>query len=155
MEKGPKRKQSTATKVASRGRVPVVLAVVGVAIILVIVGKGMLRQEEINPGDPPEVQFDQALAQNRVIFALFRSKTCVPCMEMGRIAAEVMPEFAGRVVFIEANVYDKVNANLLQRMRIRVIPTTYIYDRTGTSKVHQGVLGRQSLRAALQAALSK
>ena len=135
-------------------RLPILLAAVMAVVALVLGGKALLAKP-INPGDPAEVQLDQALAQQRVVFALYHSTTCIPCKEMERVAADVMPEFKNQVTFIDVNVYDDANMNLLRRMQIRVIPTTFIYDRHGTSKTFQGVLSRDALRAELRAALAR
>lgn len=148
----PGRRKGSAGR--STNHLPVVLVVVLLAAALIVAAKGLLRKPT-NPGDPPEVQLEQALAQKRVIFALFHSTTCIPCKEMERVAAEVMPEFKGRVVFVDVDVYDEANLGLLRRMQIRVIPTTFIFDPTGQSKMFQGVMPRDTLRSELRAALAR
>jgi len=136
-------------------RLPLALILVVVAVVLIFAGKALLKQDDINPGDPAEAQLDQALAQKRVIYALFHSTTCIPCKEMEKTAAAVMPEFKGKVTFIDVNVYDDENTNLLRRMGLRVIPTNYVFDRSGQSKTLEGAIKADSLRAELNAALAK
>ncbi|MGQ9681431.1 MAG: thioredoxin domain-containing protein [Anaerolineae bacterium] len=136
-------------------RVPAIVTAVVVLVGLIIGGKILLAPKPTNAGDPAEVQFEQALAQKRVIYALYHSTTCIPCKEMERVAADVMPEFAGKVTFVDVNVYDQNNLNLLRREMVRVIPTNIIYDRQGQSRRYEGVLTRDGLRAELQAALSR
>jgi len=136
-------------------RWPVALFAVVVVVAAVIVGKALLTPQPVNSGEPAEVQFDQALAQKRVTFALFHSKTCIPCKEMEKTAAAVMPEFKGKITFVDVDVYDEANLNLLRRMQIQVIPTTFIFDRNGQSKVFQGLISADLLRSELAAALSR
>jgi thiol:disulfide interchange protein len=136
-------------------RLPLALILVIAAVALILAGKALLKQDGINPADPAEVQLDQALEQNRVIYALFHSTTCIPCKEMEKTAAAVMPEFKGKVTFIDVNVYESVNTNLLRRMGLRVIPTNYIFDRSGQSKKVEGAIPADSLRSELNAALAK
>jgi thioredoxin-related protein len=49
------------------------------------------------------------------------------------------------------NVYDERNARLLQRVRIRVIPTLVFFSREGKGQVTTGVMQPAQLRQALQA----
>ena len=147
----PQQKQATGT---AHDRWPLVLLAVVALVLAIIAGKALLAPQPV-ASEPAEVQFDRALAQKRVTFALFHSKTCIPCKEMEKIAAQVMPEFKGKVTFVDVDVYDDTNLNLLRRMQIEVIPTTYIFDRTGQSKTFQGVISAAVLRAELNAALSR
>ncbi len=136
-------------------RWPALVVVVVVVVAAVFAGKALLAPKPIKATDPAEVQLDQALAQKRVTFALFHSKTCIPCKQMEQIARTVMPEFEGRVTYVDVDVYDEANLNLLRRLAVRVIPTTFIYDRSGQNKTFQGVIQPGVLRAELNAALSR
>ena len=152
----PRQKRSKAGARANRNpwSLLLVLVVVILAVGGVVIGKGLFSPKPINPGDAPALQLQQALEQKRAVFALYHSTTCIPCKEMEKVAADVMPEFKGKVVFVDVNVYDDGNRDLLRQMQIRVIPTTFIHDRHGQHKVFQGVISRDALRAELQAALS-
>ncbi len=143
------------TAATSHNRWPLVLLGVVAVVVAIIAGKALLTPQPANSAEPAEVQFDQALAQKQVTFALFHSKTCIPCKEMERIAAEVMPEFRGKVTFVDVDVYDDANLDLLRRMQIEVIPTTFIFDRNGQSKIFQGVISAVALRGELNAALAR
>ncbi len=150
----PTQKRRQPARMAGERRLglwPVAVAVVAIGAI--VLGKQLLRPKPVNPGDPPALQLQQALEQRRVVFALYHSTTCIPCKEMEKVAAAVMPEFKDPVVFVDVNVYDERNLDLLREMQIRVIPTTFIHDRRGQHKVFQGVLSRDALRAELLAAL--
>jgi len=99
----------------------------------------------------PEAQLDQLLAAGKPTLAFFHSTTCVPCIKMTQIVQEVYPEFADSVALVDVNVYDKRNASLLQRARIRAIPTLIFIDRTGQGQGYMGVMEPDALREQLQA----
>lgn len=99
----------------------------------------------------PEAQLDQLLAAGKPTLAFFHSTTCVPCIKMTQIVQEVYPEFAESVALVDVNVYDKRNASLLQRARIRAIPTLIFIDRTGQGRGYMGVMEPDALREQLQA----
>lgn len=138
-----------------RSRTMIPLFLVAAAVALVLIGKGMLSGDSINPADPPETQLNQALEQKRVIYALFHSTDCIPCKQMEKTAAEVMPAYKNKIVFVDVNVYDPINTALLRRMGLRVIPTNYIFDRTGQYKRIEGAIPAETLRAELDAALAR
>lgn len=131
------------------------LLLVGAAVALILIGKNMLSGSAINPNDPPETQLNQALEQKRVIYALFHSTDCIPCKQMEKTAAEVLPAYKGKIIFVDVNVYDPINTPLLRRMGLRVIPTNYIFDRTGQHKRIEGAIPAETLRAELDAALAR
>lgn len=153
---GPRKKRSQSSARAKQS--PQALLAVLIVVILaaggIVIGKGLFSPEPVKSGDPPALQLQQALEQKRAVLALYHSTTCIPCKEMEKVAADVMPEFKDKVVFVDVNVYDAGNRELLRQMQIRVIPTTFIYDRSGKHKVFQGVISREALRAELRAALS-
>ncbi|MGB9593003.1 MAG: thioredoxin family protein [Anaerolineae bacterium] len=151
----PKKRTGKQPTSASPNRTAIALLLVAAAVALILIGKGMLSRDSINPSDPPETQLNQALDQKRVVYALFHSTDCIPCKQMEKTAAEVMPAYKNRIVFVDVNIYDPINAALLRRMGLRVIPTNYIFDRTGQYKRIEGAIPADILRAELDAALSR
>lgn len=151
----PKRRGRKQPASPPRNRTVIPLLLVAAAVALILIGKGMLSGDSINPADPPEVQLNQALEQKRVIYALFHSTDCIPCKQMEKTAAEVMPAYKNTIVFVDVNIYDPINASLLRRMGLRVIPTNYIFDRTGQYKRIEGAIPAEALRAELDAALTR
>lgn len=151
----PKRRSRKQPASPPRNRTVIPLLLVAAAVALILIGKGMLSGDSINPADPPEVQLNQALEQKRVIYALFHSTDCIPCKQMEKTAAEVMPAYKNTIVFVDVNIYDPINASLLRRMGLRVIPTNYIFDRTGQYKRIEGAIPAEALRAELDAALTR
>ncbi|MBN1284324.1 MAG: sulfite exporter TauE/SafE family protein [Anaerolineae bacterium] len=99
----------------------------------------------------PEAQFDQFLTDRKPFLAFFHSNTCDSCIRMTEIVNEVYPDFAGSVGLVEVDVYDSLNASLLQRAGIRYIPTLTFIDRTGEGQTVSGVMEASILRESLQA----
>jgi thioredoxin-like negative regulator of GroEL len=139
----------------------IVLGIVGAVVLLTLVGKELVSRGPaetpslVNPADPPGVQLEQALAEERVVLVLFQATTCIPCQQMMRIVAEVLPEFEGRLVFIDVDVYQEASISLIRQMQIRVVPTSLIIDGAGEVRMYQGVIPRDLLREELQGALDR
>lgn len=86
------------------------------------------------------------------IWLLFRSTTCIPCVEMQKTMDALQPEFKGKVEFIQIDVNDSANRQLLEKFQIRYIPTTYLYDRNKKLYFQQvGAMSVEEMRNKLQA----
>ena len=102
-------------------------------------------------GESPEAHLDRLLEEGQPIFAFFHSNTCYQCTEMAKIVDQVYPDFAQQVALVDVNVYDDANQALLQRARIRVIPTLLFIDRAGEGEVSTGVMPATQLQDKLTA----
>lgn len=98
----------------------------------------------------PEEQLDRLLAAGEPVFVFFHSNTCVQCVQMTEIVAEVHPSFANRVALVDVNVYDEQNANLLRRAGVQAIPTLIFVDRAGQAQGYVGVMEPDDLRQQLE-----
>lgn len=127
------------------------LLVVGGLILIVIAILAFKPRADSPAGSLPEQQLASALAAHQPAFVFLHSLDCIPCKDLMGIVDEVYPEFAGEVVLVDVNVYDKRNANLLRREGLQVIPTLVFYDQTGKRQVHVGVLEALQLRQTLAA----
>ncbi|MEN6350710.1 MAG: thioredoxin family protein [Syntrophomonas sp.] len=88
------------------------------------------------------------------IWILFRSTTCIPCIEMQKTMDALQPEFKGKINFVPVDVNDPANKDLLVQFQIRYIPTTYLYDRNKKLNFqHGGALSVDEMRGKLQALL--
>jgi thiol:disulfide interchange protein len=94
----------------------------------------------------PEIQLEQALEANKPVLAFFHSYTCYQCTVMMDVVADVYPEFSDAVTLVDVDVYDNQNTSLLQRARIRTIPTIILFDRTGQGQIFLGVMKPEDLR---------
>ncbi|MEN6348970.1 MAG: thioredoxin family protein [Syntrophomonas sp.] len=97
-------------------------------------------------------QSDKIEPEALPVWLLFRSTTCIPCVEMQKTMDALQPEFDGKVDFVAIDVNDPANQELLVQYQIRYIPTTYLYDRN--KKLYFQLMGEMSveeMRGKLQA----
>jgi thiol:disulfide interchange protein len=92
------------------------------------------------PDELPETRLEHLVAAGQPTLAFFHSNNCVQCIKMMEVVEQVYPEFDDSVVLVDVNVYDQRNASLLQRARIRAIPTQIFFDRTGQGLVVMGAM---------------
>jgi thioredoxin-like negative regulator of GroEL len=90
------------------------------------------------------------LASGQPTLAFFHSNNCVQCIKMMEVVAEVYPKFGDSVALVDVNVYDNRNASLLQRARIRAIPTQILFDQTGQGLVVTGAMTPDQFRERMQ-----
>ena len=84
-------------------------------------------------------------------WVLFHSVTCPSCQEMEAIFEQLRPEFAGKVAFVDVDVNDPAQADLVREYGIAFIPTTFLIDRSGARVVSAvGTLSVDDLRSALR-----
>lgn len=102
------------------------------------------------PNELPGAQLDRLLAAKQPTLAFFHSNNCKQCLTMMEVVEQVYPEFANSVALVDVNVYDERNAALLQRARIRAIPTQIFFDRSGQGRVVLGAMEPEQLRQELQ-----
>lgn len=85
------------------------------------------------------------------VWLLFRSTTCIPCVEMQKTMDALQSEFQGKVDFVAIDVNDSANQELLEKYQIRYIPTTYLYDRNKKQFFQQvGAMSVEDMRSKLQ-----
>lgn len=138
-----------------------------IALILVLVGGMVYKQnfaaapvpqEEITAGSlsPSEREIDTALENGDSIWILFKSTTCEPCVKMQKIFDQLKPEYEGKVRFIEVDVNDRANINLLQKYKLQYVPTSYILDGQGNITYQNvGVIPLDELTAELNGVVKK
>jgi len=138
------------------------VVLVGAVLVLKTVSSGAIPasgEDEVgsvslatHPGSTlsPEEQLDRLSDAGEPVFVYFHSNTCVQCVRMTEIVAEVHPSFANRVALVDVNVYDEQNTNLLRRAGVRAIPTLVFVDRAGQAQEYVGVMEPDGLRQQLQ-----
>ena len=141
---------------AARGWQIAVLSVVAIAIGVILIAKGQPSAPTSTPNvtpvvESPEAMLDRALAAKQPTLAFFHSLTCDSCIEMTAIVEQVYPEFKGTITLVDVNVYDDRNQSLLQRAKIRAIPTLVFIDHAGQGQMFMGVMEAAQLRQNLQA----
>lgn len=109
-----------------------------------------------NASDASQAEQKQQAAQAQQeflpVWLLFRSTTCVPCIEMQKTMDALHAEFTGKVNFVPVDVNDPANEDLLVQFQIRYIPTSYLYDRNKKLNFqYVGALSVEDMRSKLQA----
>ena len=98
----------------------------------------------------PAAQVDWILENGQPAMLLFRSTDCRPCIEMHRLVTKVRGDYERDVFFIDVIVSDTANYELIRRMGVRMIPTSFFVGRDGRAGQAIGVLSEMDLRAALE-----
>lgn len=92
----------------------------------------------------------QAREEGKPVYILFHSRTCAPCQEMETIVKQVMPPFKEKIVYVDVNVYDKAQQELVAAYGIRSIPTSYFLGKDGGVRYsHVGVISEADLKGLL------
>lgn len=88
----------------------------------------------------------KAKNENEPAYILFHSSTCLPCQEMEKIVEEVILSFEEKITFIDINVYDQSEQELINQFRIQAIPTSIFIDKKGEIEdVRIGVIPKDHL----------
>lgn len=76
--------------------------------------------------------YDTALATGMPVYVLFHSLTCQPCVEISQVADVVVPEYEGRVAFVNAITGDPSGQQLASRFSFQYVPTSFFLSPDGT-----------------------
>ncbi|MEL7667015.1 MAG: thioredoxin domain-containing protein [Actinomycetota bacterium] len=100
--------------------------------------------------------YDAAVASGKPIYVLFHSLTCEPCVEISAVADQVLPDYEGEVVFVNAITDDPSDQQLASQFSFQYIPTSFFISAGGESVVdsYTGALDAAAMRTYLDA-LSK
>jgi thiol-disulfide isomerase/thioredoxin len=105
------------------------------------------------PSDPfptvPAAQIEWVLRNQKPAMILFHSTNCKPCITMTALVRQVRADYEQDVVFVDVITNDSSNADLIQRVQIRTIPTTVFVDRAGQGYGYIGVMPEEDLRSDL------
>ncbi len=95
-------------------------------------------------------QIETAINNKESCWLLFRSTTCISCVEMQKLFDQLEPDYKGKVRFIAIDVNDRDNIDVIKTWQIRYIPTTFILDSKGQiSYQNLGVIPVEDLKAEL------
>lgn len=96
--------------------------------------------------------YEAALKTGKPIYLLFHSLTCVPCVEISAVVDKLLPEYEGRVVFVNAISDDEPSQRLAEKFKFQYIPTSFFID--GKGKVVDSFTGAMD-EAAMKVYLDK
>lgn len=97
--------------------------------------------------------YDAAVASGKPIYVLFHSLTCEPCVEISAVADQVLPDYEGEVVFVNAITDDPSAQQLASQFSFQYIPTSFFISAGGESVVdsYTGAMDAAAMRAYLDA----
>jgi thioredoxin-like negative regulator of GroEL len=140
----------------------IVLAFVGIVIVkegsaaAVAPGEGSATATSTPAGKPSEsladaaAAYEAARAGGKPIYVLFHSLTCIPCVEISAVIDRVVPDYEGRVVFVNAITTEAAAQRLAERFPFQYIPTSFFVDSRGELvDSFTGALEEPAMRAYL------
>ncbi|KLU62519.1 thiol:disulfide interchange protein DsbD [Peptococcaceae bacterium CEB3] len=105
---------------------------IGIVVLIALKTLGTLDTKGKPAPAPSQVSaIERAKEQGQPVWLLFHSTTCASCIEMEKICQALKPEFKGKVAFININVNNPNEKQLLEQFKITSIPTTYFLNVRG------------------------
>jgi thioredoxin-like negative regulator of GroEL len=86
--------------------------------------------------------FKAAILSGKPVYVLFHSLTCQPCVEISAVVDKVMPDYEGKVVFVNAITEDAPSKELASKFQFQYIPTSFFITPDG--KVADSFTGSMS-----------
>ena len=150
---------------AGRSKVPVILLIVAILLGLVLVklvsddaapttsSAGETGTSMTSVHNDAVSDYEAAVASGRPIYLLFHSLSCEPCVEISRVVDQVMPEYADKVVFVNAITDDRTGQQLSDSFGFQYIPTSFFLAPGGRDIVdsYTGAMDAVAMRAFLDA----
>ena len=100
--------------------------------------------------------YEAALRGGKPIFVLFHSLTCQPCVEISAVVDEVMPEYEGRVAFVNAITDDESSQRLAEGFSFQYIPSSFFLAPDGTVvDSFTGAMDESAMKVRLDGLIAK
>jgi thioredoxin-like negative regulator of GroEL len=94
--------------------------------------------------------YEAALRTGKPVYLLFHSLSCQPCVEISAVVDKVMPDYRGKVVFVNALSEDAPSKQLASKFRFQYIPTSFFLKADGTTAdSYTGSMSEADMRARL------
>jgi len=94
--------------------------------------------------------YEAALKTGKPVYVLFHSLTCEPCVEISAVADKVMPDYEGKVVFVNAISDDPSAQQLAAQFQFQYIPSSFFIGPDGkVSDSFTGAMVDTDMRARL------
>lgn len=150
---------------AGRSKAPVILLIVAIFLGLIVVklvsdsavpttsSTGEVGTSITSVHNDAVSDYDAAVASGKPIYLLFHSLTCEPCVEISAVADQVMPEYADKVVFVNAITDDPTGQELSASFAFQYIPTSFFLAPGATDIVdsYVGAMDATAMRTFLDA----
>lgn len=76
-------------------------------------------------------EFKQAMRSGKPVYVLFHSLSCQPCVEISAVVDKVMPEYEGKIIFVNAITEDSSAKELASKFQFQYIPTSFFITPDG------------------------
>jgi putative thioredoxin len=115
------------------------------------------QQASADTGGPPAeshadavVAYEAALKTGKPVYVLFHSLSCAPCIEISAVVDKVMPDYEGRIVFVNAITTDAPSQRLAEEFSFQYIPQSFFIDAKGNvADSFTGAMDEAAMRAYL------
>ena len=100
--------------------------------------------------------YEAALKSGKPIYLMFHSLTCQPCVEIAAVAEKVIPDYAEKIVFVDAITGDDPSVQqLAAKFPFQYIPQSFFLNPDGTTAdSFTGAMSEGDMRARLDALLA-
>ena len=123
---------------------------------------GAGAQAPTSPSGPSQsradasVAYEAALKTGKPVYVLFHSLTCDPCIDISAVVDDVIADYEGKVVFVNAITTDAPAARLAGKFRFQYIPTSFFLDAKGeVVDSFTGAMDQAAMRAYLDKLTTK
>lgn len=100
--------------------------------------------------------YEAALMTGRPVYLLFHSLTCDPCVDISAVVDKVMPEYEGKVVFVNAISDDPSGQQLASRFQFQYIPTSFFINPDGqVADSYTGAMSDTDMKARLDKLITR
>lgn len=106
------------------------LIAVILAAVVIVTAKGQRSPQKCATGCLPMVASPRIQA-GKPAWVLIHSSLCIPCKQMEKTAAAVMPGWSDKVQFVDVLVDRPQDQKLMQKYKVSLIPTSVFLDKNG------------------------
>lgn len=141
-----------------------IIAIAGLLVIMILFGfsyydkntpsTGTTDQQtslkHVQTENPIVEEIEKAKSNGESMWLFFDSTTCPTCAEVHNIFIQLKPYYQDKVKFIEIDVNEASNAELVQAYQIQFVPTTFIINSKGQISYHNvGLISVEELQEEL------
>ncbi|NTU70787.1 MAG: thioredoxin family protein [Coriobacteriia bacterium] len=100
--------------------------------------------------------YEAARKSGKPVYLLFHSLTCASCVEISAVVDGLLPEYADRVVFVNAISDDASARQLAARFQFQYIPTSFFIAPGGdVVDSFTGALSEEELRTRIESLIAQ
>lgn len=101
-------------------------------------------------------RYEDARRDGKPVYVLFHSLTCRSCIEISEVVDDVVPDYEGKVVFVNALTDDPRTNRLARSFSFQYIPTSFFVAADGTvASSFTGPMSEADMRARLDGLVAR